>query len=65
METDNSFPWISSLGAKKVLGTMAGTTVLCTQYFARVTKKVVPEVSREVRVGGGNKGDKVSFAGPH
>ena len=31
------FIWIFSLGAKKVLGTMAGTRVLCTQYPARVT----------------------------
>ncbi len=40
MENNNSFPWISSLGAKKNLGTMAGTTVLCTQYPARVTTSI-------------------------
>ncbi len=37
MENDNSFIWIFSLGAKFVLGTMAGTTEVCTQYPARVT----------------------------
>jgi hypothetical protein len=37
LENNNSFPSISSVGAKKNLGTMAGTRVLCTQYPARVT----------------------------
>jgi hypothetical protein len=40
LENNKSFPSISSLGAKTFLGTMAGTTVLCTQYPARVTKVV-------------------------
>ena len=37
MENNNSFPGIPSVGGKKYLGTMAGTTVLCTQYPAGVT----------------------------
>ena len=41
MENNNSFPWISSVGGKKYLGTMAGTTVLCIQYPARVTNYLV------------------------
>ncbi len=40
-----SFIWKTSLSAKFVLGTMAGTTVLYTQYPARVT---ICEVTQEI-----------------
>ncbi len=40
-----SFKTISSVGAKNKMGTMAGTTVLCIQYPARVTNTLHPHLS--------------------